>query len=110
MRMRCNTLHQITYTDSAFLERSPGGVRPHAFFFSGVPVRVYAIGDRVSQPTYGAGTVAAANEYHTTIDFDEHGPRTFATPMVKLERSATTAPPRPKTARRKAAARRAATA
>lgn len=69
-------------------------------------MRVYSIGDRVSQPQYGAGTVAAANEFHTTIDFDEHGPRTFATPMVKLERSATTAPVRPKATRRKAAARR----
>jgi hypothetical protein len=73
-------------------------------------VRVFAIGDRVSQPTYGAGTVAAANEYHTTIDFDEHGPRTFATPLVKLERSTTVAPARPKTTRRKAAPRRTATA
>ena len=69
-------------------------------------MRVFAIGDRVSQPTYGAGTVAAANEYHTTIDFDDHGPRTFATPLVKLERSMTVAPARPKTARRKAAPRR----
>ena len=50
-----------------------------AFSPSGAPVRLFSIGDRVSQPQYGAGTVAAANEYHTTIDFDEHGPRTFAT-------------------------------
>jgi hypothetical protein len=73
-------------------------------------VRVFAVGDRVSQPQYGAGTVAAANEYHTTIDFDDHGPRTFATPLVKLERSATTAPERPKTTRRRAATRRTAAA
>ena len=73
-------------------------------------MRVFAIGDRVSQPQYGAGTVAAANEYHTTIDFDDHGPRTFATPIVKLERSMTAAPVRAKTTRRKAAPRRAAAA
>ena len=74
-------------------------------------MRLFSIGDRVSQPQYGAGTVAAANEYHTTIDFDEHGPRTFATSIVKLERSTTLAPPRAKAAtRRKAAPRRAATA
>jgi len=73
-------------------------------------VRLFSIGDRVSQPQYGAGTVAAANEYHTTIDFDEHGPRTFATAIVKLERSATEAPPRAKATRRKAAPRRAAAA
>ena len=73
-------------------------------------MRVFSIGDRVSQPQYGAGTVAASNEYHTTVDFDEHGPRTFATPIVKLERSSTVAPPRAKAARRKAAPRRAAAA
>lgn len=72
-------------------------------------MRLFSTGDRVSQPQYGAGTVAACNEYHTTIDFDEHGPRTFATAIVKLERSTTVAPPRPKT-RRKAAPRRAAAA
>ncbi len=73
-------------------------------------MRVFSIGDRVSQPQYGAGTVAAANEYHTTINFDEHGSRTFATPIVKLERSETVAPPRAKAVRRKAAPRRAAAA
>ena len=73
-------------------------------------MRVFSVGDRVSQPQYGAGTVAAANEYHTTIDFDEHGPRTFATSIVKLERSATAAPPRAKAVRRKTAPRRAAAA
>ena len=81
-----------------------------AFSPSGAPVRLFSIGDRVSQPQYGAGTVAAANEYHTTIDFDEHGPRTFATSIVKLERSTTLAPPRAKATRRKAAPRRAAAA
>ena len=73
-------------------------------------MRVFSVGDRVSQPQYGAGTVAAANEYHTTIDFDEHGPRTFATSIVKLERSATAAPARAKATRRKTAPRRAAAA
>jgi hypothetical protein len=73
-------------------------------------VRLYSIGDRVSQPQYGAGTVTAANDIHTTIDFDEHGCRTFSTPLVKLERSTTLAPVRAKATRRKAAPRRAATA
>lgn len=73
-------------------------------------MRLFSIGDRVSQPQYGAGTVAASNEYHTTIDFDDHGPRTFATPIVKLERSATVAPPRAKATRRKAAPKRVAAA
>ena len=70
-------------------------------------MRLYSIGDRVAQPQYGAGTVTAANEFHTTVDFDEHGCRTFSTALVKLERSATTAPLRTKPSRRKAAPRRA---
>lgn len=68
-------------------------------------MRPYAIGDRVSQPQYGAGTITSVDERHTVIDFDEHGPRTFSTPLVKLERSNTTAPVRAKTTRRKAATR-----
>jgi hypothetical protein len=41
-------------------------------------------GDRVSQPTYGPGTLVEVNEHHTVIDFDEHGRRTFATRLVVL--------------------------
>ena len=70
-------------------------------------VPVYSAGDRVSQPQYGNGTVTAANDHHTVIDFDEHGPRTFATPLVRLERSATAAPPKATKTRRRAAAPRA---
>jgi hypothetical protein len=66
-------------------------------------VRPYSIGDRVSQQQYGAGTVTAVNEYHTVIDFDEHGSRTFSTALVRLERSSTIAPVRVKGTRRKAA-------
>lgn len=71
-------------------------------------MRLFAAGDRVSQPQYGHGTVAAANEYHTTIDFDDHGLRTFSTPLVKLERSSTLAPVRAKSTRRKTPRRAAA--
>lgn len=64
-------------------------------------MRRYSIGDRVVQQNYGTGTVAATNEYHTVIDFDEHGPRTFSTAMVQLEPSSTSAPPKTrKTTRR----------
>ena len=41
-------------------------------------------GDRVAQPTYGAGTLVEVNEHHTVIDFDEHGRRTFSTRLVTL--------------------------
>lgn len=66
---------------------------------------VYSTGDRVSQPQYGDGTVTAANQYHTVIDFDTHGSRTFATPLVRLERSLTTAPLKPTKPRRRSAKR-----
>src|SRR6266705_2284019 len=31
-------------------------------------------GDRVVQPTYGAGTLVEVNEHHTVIDFDVSNP------------------------------------
>ena len=68
-------------------------------------MKPYSIGARVSQATYGTGTITLTNEYHTVIDFDEHGPRTFATGLVQLEHSSTVAPEKPKRARRKSAPR-----
>jgi hypothetical protein len=68
-------------------------------------VKHYSIGARVSQSTYGPGTITVANEHHTIIEFDEHGSRTFATAIVHLEASNTVAPERPKRARRKPAPR-----
>jgi hypothetical protein len=64
------------------------------------PVRSFSIGDRVSQRTYGDGTITAANEYHTVIDFDEHGSRTFSSALVQLERSTSTAPVRTRAKRK----------
>ena len=69
-------------------------------------MRGYAIGDRISQPQYGTGTIRLVDEYHTVIDFDEHGIRRFATAMVKLERSNTVEPGKPaKRTRKKAVAK-----
>jgi len=53
-------------------------------------------GSRVSQVTYGTGTVTSVNEYHTVIDFDEAGTRTFITSRVELTPSDTEAPVRAK--------------
>ena len=52
-------------------------------------------GDRVSQPTYGAGTLVEVNEHHTVIDFDEHGRRTFSTRLVVLQSTNEPAPNKP---------------
>jgi hypothetical protein len=63
-------------------------------------VPMFSIGDRVAQPQYGTGTVTISNDRHTVIEFDEHGPRTFITQQVQLERSTTLAPPKPTRAKR----------
>ena len=70
------------------------GSRPRGFEGS-TSVRTYGVADRVIQAQYGTGTITATNEYHTVIDFDEHGVRTFATPLIQLERSTTVAPVKP---------------
>jgi hypothetical protein len=61
-------------------------------------------GDRVAHAQYGDGTVSRVNEYHTVIDFDAHGERTFVSPRVVLTESNTPAPPKP--VRKKAAPRK----
>ena len=58
-------------------------------------MRLFTPGDRVSQAQYGHGTVLRANECHTQIEFDDHGPRTFSTLRSHLEESATVAPAKP---------------
>jgi len=65
---------------------------------------MHAIGDRVAHEQYGDGTVTRVNEYHTVIDFDTHGVRTFSSPRVVLSPTTTLAPP-PKPARRRVARR-----
>jgi hypothetical protein len=55
----------------------------------------YAPGDRVSHAQYGDGTLVSTNEYHTVIDFDGHGRRTFSSPRVVLSAATTPAPEKP---------------
>ena len=52
---------------------------------------IFTVGNRVVQARYGTGTVISSNEYHTVVEFDEHGVRNFSTAIVKLEKSATMA-------------------
>ena len=59
-------------------------------------------GDRVTHVQYGDGTVSRVNEYHTVIDFDAHGERTFVSPRVVLTEATTQAPPKPVRARKAA--------
>ena len=69
---------------------------------------IFVVGDRVVQARYGTGTVIASNEHHTVVEFDEEGVRNFSTAVVKLEMSATRAPRRKKTSKRKKVAKKAA--
>ena len=57
-------------------------------------MRIFAVGDRVAQTQYGAGTVTDANERYTVIDFDQHGIHRFVTSVVRLESTTEPAPPR----------------
>jgi hypothetical protein len=69
-------------------------------------MKAWAKGDRVVQPTYGAGTLVEVNEQHTVIDFDEHGRRVFSTRLVVLQSTNEPAPsrsPRKRAAKKKAA-------
>ncbi len=55
----------------------------------------YSPGDRVTHTQYGDGTLVSTNEYHTIIDFDGHGLRTFSSPRVVLEAASSVAPVKP---------------
>jgi hypothetical protein len=57
-------------------------------------MKSWAKGDRVVQPTYGAGTLVEVNEHHTVIEFDEHGRRVFSTRLVVLQATNEPAPAR----------------
>jgi hypothetical protein len=59
-------------------------------------------GDRVAHAQYGDGTVSRVNQYHTVIEFDAHGARTFVSPRVVLTDSTTPAPEKPARARKAA--------
>jgi hypothetical protein len=65
----------------------------------------YTPGDRVTHTQYGDGTLNSVNEYHTVIDFDAHGVRTFSSPRVSLAPSSTPAPVKPTKPARRARAK-----
>ena len=63
-------------------------------------------GDRVDHFQYGPGTLSSLNEYHTVIDFDGHGKRTFVSSRVALTDSAVPAPEKPARSKKKAPAKK----
>jgi hypothetical protein len=64
---------------------------------------LHSTGDRVAHAQYGDGTVSSVNQYHTVIEFDAHGARTFVSPRVVLTHSTTPAPEKPVRGRKTAA-------
>jgi len=68
-------------------------------------VKLYTKGSRVSQSSYGPGTVTSSDERYTVIEFDNHGRRVFMTDMVTLGKTDEPAPNRPAKPKRKAAAK-----
>ena len=60
-----------------------------------MPYVPFAPGDRVMHEQYGDGTLVSVNEFHTVIEFDAHGRRTFSSPRVVLTTSSTPAPAKP---------------
>lgn len=70
----------------------------------------YAKGDRVVQPTYGAGTLIEVDEHHTVIDFDQYGRRKFVTGLVVLESTNEPAPVQTRASKRPRATARKSTA
>jgi hypothetical protein len=64
-------------------------------------VKLFAKGNRVTQATYGAGTITSTDERYTVIEFDNHGRRVFITDMVALSRTDEPAPKKKVTRRKK---------
>jgi len=70
-------------------------------------VKLYSKGSRVSQSSYGTGTVSSSDERYTVVEFDNHGRRVFVTDMVTLEKSDEPAPNKPVKEKRKKAVKKA---
>ena len=63
----------------------------------------FDVGARISEPTYGVGSVIAVEDAYTRIDFDEHGIKKFLTSLARFEHSNAPAPAGARRRKRKAA-------
>jgi hypothetical protein len=52
----------------------------------------FEVGARVTEPTYGHGSVIAVEDAYTRVQFDEHGVKKFLTSLSRLEPSDEPAP------------------
>lgn len=70
----------------------------------------FEIGARVTEPTYGLGSVVAVEDNYTRVQFDEHGVKKFLTSMSRLEPSDEPAPAGVRKVRKKRTTKKAAAA
>ena len=63
----------------------------------------FDVGSRLSEPTYGLGSVIAVEDAYLRIDFDEHGVKKFLTSLATFESSKEPAPSRAGRRKRKTA-------
>tara|TARA_Y100001949_G_scaffold153310_1_gene140172 strand:- start:347 stop:649 length:303 start_codon:yes stop_codon:yes gene_type:complete len=54
----------------------------------------FDVGSRLSEPTYGLGSVIAVEDAYLRIDFDEHGVKKFLTSLATFASSKEPAPSR----------------
>lgn len=47
----------------------------------------FEVGARVSEPTYGLGSIVAVEDGYVRVQFDEHGIKKFQTSLSRLEPS-----------------------
>jgi hypothetical protein len=69
-------------------------------------MRLFAKGNRVTQPQYGPGTITSMDDQYTVVEFDQHGSRRFITTMVTLQATSEPAPAKAAAKRRKPAAKK----
>ena len=70
----------------------------------------FEVGSRVTEPTYGLGSVIAVEDNYTRVQFDEHGVKKFLTSMSRLEPSDEPAPAGVRKVRKKRTTKKAAAA
>ena len=62
---------------------------------SKLPSVTFSVNDRIKHDTFGLGTIQEIDVRHTTIHFDDDGPKKFITSMLRMEKSNVPAPPPP---------------
>jgi hypothetical protein len=62
---------------------------------SKLPSMTFSANDRIKHDVFGLGTIQEIDIRHTSIDFDQDGPKKFITNMLRMEKSNVPAPPPP---------------